>query len=70
MALRKAKRQPEDNLMRFLNTAVIAMPMFCIGLMVMLIFGVRLRWFPITSGKGFCHYVMPMLTMGIGMSGG
>lgn len=59
-----------DHLLRLLNTAVIALPTFCIGLMIMLLFGVRLKWFPIVSGKGFIRYVMPMITLGVGMSGG
>lgn len=59
-----------DQMIRLLNTAVIALPVFCIGLIIMLIFGVKFQWLPIVAGEGIIHYVMPAGTLGLGMSGG
>lgn len=59
-----------DQVIRLLNTAVIALPVFCIGLIIMLIFGVKLKWLPIVGGEGIIHYVMPAGTLGLGMTGG
>lgn len=59
-----------DHFVRFLNTLVMALPTFSIGLFIMLILGVRLKWFPIVSGTGFQRYVMPTLTLSVAMSAG
>jgi ABC-type dipeptide/oligopeptide/nickel transport system permease component len=44
----------------------ICTPSFWLGLMLMLIFAVQLRWFP-TSGRGtWEHLVLPGITLGVG----
>jgi peptide/nickel transport system permease protein len=45
-----------------------ALPVFWVGIMLILIFSVKLRWFPTgTLGEGFFswkHYVLPTITLG------
>lgn len=45
----------------------ISMPSFWFGLMMMLVFGVWLRWFPISGRGGFSHLVLPAVTLGVSM---
>ena len=59
-----------DHILRIINTVVIAVPTFCIGLLVMYVLGVKLKWFPIVSGTGIIRFIMPTITLGVGMSGG
>ena len=41
-----------------------SMPVFWLGLMLILIFGVELRWFPISGAGDFQHLVLPAITLG------
>lgn len=59
-----------DHIMRVVNTVLMAIPTFCIGLMLMLLLGVKLKWLPIVSGNGWKRYALPVLTLAIGMSSG
>lgn len=52
-----------DRVLTTFSMVGVCLPPFWIGLMVMLIFAVRLGWFP-TSGMGsFSHMVLPALTL-------
>jgi peptide/nickel transport system permease protein len=41
-----------------------SMPVFWLGLMLILIFGVELRWFPISGAGDVQHLVLPAITLG------
>jgi nickel ABC transporter permease subunit NikB len=43
----------------------ISIPGFWLGLMIMLFFGVRLEWFPVSGATTWKHIVMPALTLGL-----
>lgn len=40
-----------------------AMPVFWLGLMLILIFGLNLRWLPISGSGSWQHYVLPVATL-------
>lgn len=45
-----------------------AMPNFWLGPLMMLFFSVRLGWLPVTGSEGPSNYVLPAITLGLGMS--
>ncbi len=40
-------------------------PVYWLGLMLILLFGVRLRWFPVSGIGGLRHLVLPAITLGL-----
>ena len=44
------------------------MPVFWLGPLLLLLFAVKLHWFPVAGMGGWQHLVLPSLTMGIGLS--
>jgi peptide/nickel transport system permease protein len=69
--LAAARRQRlADHLIRLGGTVAFAMPSFWIGLLLILFFGLQLRWFPISgAGSGFAdrlhHLFLPALTIAL-----
>lgn len=43
----------------------ISIPGFWFGLMIMLLFGVRLEWLPVSGATSWKHLVMPAITLGL-----
>ncbi len=41
-----------------------AIPTFWFALMMMILFGITLRWLPISGGGSWAHYVMPTIALG------
>lgn len=41
-----------------------AIPNFWFGLILIIIFGVTLRWLPISGSTSFAHFILPMVTLG------
>jgi ABC-type dipeptide/oligopeptide/nickel transport system permease component len=41
-----------------------AIPNFWLGLMLIVVFGVTLRWLPITGSESFAHFILPTATLG------
>jgi ABC-type dipeptide/oligopeptide/nickel transport system permease component len=40
-------------------------PVYWLGLMLILLFGVQLGWFPVSGRGGFSHLVLPAITLGL-----
>ena len=45
-----------------------AIPNFWIGLMLIVVFAVKLKWFPVTGAGTWRHLVLPVITLGTGLS--
>lgn len=43
----------------------VSIPSFWLGLMLMLLFAVRLRWFPVAGAQTWQHVVLPAVTLGV-----
>lgn len=43
----------------------VSIPDYWLGLILMLIFSLKLSWFPITGNEGFRSYILPVLTPGL-----
>ena len=41
-----------------------SLPLFWLGIMLVLIFAVRLRWFPVSGIGSWQHLILPMITLG------
>lgn len=54
-----------DHVARFLAALSQAVPTFWLGLMLMLIVGVQLRWLPISGSGSLRHLILPGLTIGL-----
>ncbi|HXQ66171.1 MAG TPA: ABC transporter permease [Alphaproteobacteria bacterium] len=53
-----------DRLALVLSVAGQAMPTFWFGLVLMLVFGVRLRWLPVSGTGTWRHFVLPAVALG------
>src|SRR5207249_2036787 len=54
---------PMDLLILFGASIGQAMPVFWLGLMLMLLFAVGLKWLPVSGRGGLEHLVLPALTL-------
>jgi len=52
-----------DRLAQTLAVVGMAMPTFWFGLLMILLFGIRLRWLPISGSGTFAHPVMPAIAL-------
>jgi len=53
-----------DNLMMLTATLGVSMPSFWLGLLLIYVFGIRLRWVPITAGSDLKRLLLPALALG------
>jgi peptide/nickel transport system permease protein len=44
----------------------LSLPIFWIGILIIILFGVKLNWIPITGGEGFKELIAPAFCLGIG----
>jgi peptide/nickel transport system permease protein len=58
-----------DSLSMVLSVTGLTMPIFYIGLVLILFFSVKLHWFPIVGGSTLQRLVLPALTLGFVSSG-
>ena len=47
----------------------VSMPNFWVGLLLLLVFAIKLGWLPITAGEGWQRLILPAATLGWGASG-
>lgn len=52
-----------DNTTIGISTFFYSMPTYWLGLMLMLVFGLYLRWFPVSGASGFESMVLPTVTL-------
>lgn len=64
------KDKMPDIVIRFFNIINISLPTFCVGIIFIILFGVKLKILPVMGRDGFRSIILPSLTMGISMSGG
>jgi peptide/nickel transport system permease protein len=53
-----------DNVTMVISTLGVSMPSFWLGLLLIYIFGIQLRWVPITAGSDFSRIILPALALG------
>lgn len=53
-----------DRFVQLLAVAGQAIPNFWAGLLLIVLFGVQLRWLPISGSTTYAHFVMPSITLG------
>lgn len=54
-----------DQLSMVLSFVATSMPVFWLGLLLMLYFSIQLRWFPVEATSGFASLVLPAVTLGL-----
>lgn len=67
-----AVRQPYsvfDSLSMTIALLGVSAPIFWLGIMLIWVFGVQLRWFPTGGVGGIRHIVLPAITLGAALSG-
>lgn len=52
-----------DNAVRVFSLAGLSMPVFWTGIVLILIFSVKLRWFPVGGYGGVSHLILPAITL-------
>jgi ABC-type dipeptide/oligopeptide/nickel transport system permease component len=53
-----------DNVLSVVALAGISIPAYWLGLMLIVVFSLRLRWFPVAGMGGLGHLVLPAVTLG------
>ena len=53
-----------DNVATFTALVGQAMPLYWFGIMLIIIFGVWLRWLPVSGSSTFLHLILPAVTLG------
>jgi ABC-type dipeptide/oligopeptide/nickel transport system permease component len=71
----KKRNSPTDHLTMTLSMLGVSMPIFYLGILLMLLFGVYLRWLPATQAGKFSnpvdylrHLILPAVALGFGMA--
>lgn len=62
------QNSPLDIALTLSSTLGRAMPNYWLGIMLILLFGVQLRWLPVSGTGGWAHLVLPATTLGIGIA--
>ncbi len=58
-----------DRLIQTVTLAITAMPVFWVGMLLILLFSVRLRWLPALGNGSFKQLVLPTLALGFNAAG-
>lgn len=62
------QNSPLDVTLTLTSTLGRAMPNYWLGIMLILLFGVQLRWLPVSGTGDWRHLVLPAITLGIGIA--
>lgn len=54
---------------RIFSLIGISMPNFWLGIILIIIFGVRLRWLPVSGNQTLRHLILPSVALGLSLSG-
>lgn len=54
---------------RFFSLIGVSMPNFWLGIILIIVFGVRLRWLPVSGNETFAHLVLPSVALGLSLAG-
>ncbi|MBI1295944.1 ABC transporter permease subunit [bacterium] len=57
-----------DQGIRLASLALVSIPDFWLGFLLILIFAVQLGWLPSFGAKGWEHYLLPIATLGLGQA--
>ena len=60
-----SKRPWVNNAVAFLATIGVSVPSFLLALLMMMLFGVILRWLPVIGLKSWQHYIMPSVALAL-----
>ncbi|MHB8645762.1 MAG: ABC transporter permease, partial [Thermomicrobiales bacterium] len=60
-----SRRRWVDSTIMFFALGGISIPGFFLGLLLLLVFGVKLAWFPVLGGAGLRALVLPAFTLGV-----
>ena len=58
----------KDSISMIVALLGVSMPTFWLGLLLMLLFSLKLHWFPSGGTKGFASLVLPSITMGLNLA--
>ena len=58
-----------DNGAVFFSLLGVSLPNFWLGPLLILVFALKLSWFPVSGREGFASVILPALTLGAGMAG-
>ena len=59
--------KPADNIGRIITIAFASFPSYWVGIMLVIVFSVTFRLFPVAGKSGFLSAVLPVVTLSIGM---
>jgi peptide/nickel transport system permease protein len=62
------QNSPLDVFVTVTSTLGRAMPNFWIGIMLIMIVAVQLRWLPVAGREGLAHIILPAVTLGTGLA--
>jgi len=57
-----------DKCHRVWTVLAVSVPDYWLGLMLMLVFSLKLQWFPVAGGSGLRAFILPALTLGLSVS--
>lgn len=58
-----SKKRWVNNVVMFISTIGVSVPGFLLGVLLLIVFGVKLRWLPTMGLKTPLHYVMPAIAL-------
>lgn len=58
-----------DRLTIVLSTAIRSIPAFMMGILLIIVFAINLKWLPVAGYGTPWHYILPALTLAVGLAG-